>query len=304
MYRPKYRQKVETAGGVGTLLAVEERGDGTLAYAVRFSDGLVHCFDEVRPSGQEGHEVGTVVHFRGHPYAVTTEPYELCGAWWQDAVDAARGCRVTVKTPGQKMVDEDRQRVEFEEQQAAFRSLRERQRGRLAGPQYKPKGTLEGEVEIRETPLERLHRVLSQRVLGDEEQPDEPPVQGLYCSPFNVSGRPVVLRLLGPAKFSLRWTGNPNAASVTLVARGALAEVNWSGGIDSASEAQAYAGLLETAAKIADRLDGTAGTPKLDLDADADHHGRIFFTANTEGWPEGWHPITEVELDRLYEGAP
>ena len=68
--------------------------------------------------------IGDKVWFRGDEVTITTEPYCMFGAMWQDGITTECGKLVSVKTPGQRAADAARKQAEWREQQDAFKRLR------------------------------------------------------------------------------------------------------------------------------------------------------------------------------------
>lgn len=70
----------------------------------------------------EAYKIGSIVWFHGDEYKITTEPYVLWGATWQDA----EGCgkTITVPTPQQQAENIGLLQAERAAMQAGFRGLR------------------------------------------------------------------------------------------------------------------------------------------------------------------------------------
>jgi len=71
------------------------------------------------------YEVGSTAWFRGDEVTITSEPYEMDGAEWQNAV-YPDGRKIILSTPKQRERNAKRYRAEWQSQQDGFRRLRER----------------------------------------------------------------------------------------------------------------------------------------------------------------------------------
>lgn len=74
------------------------------------------------------YEIGEVIWFKGDEVEIITEPFELYGALWQDAIVLETGKRVTVRAPDQVAARAEKAKAEWREQQAGFRRIREAER--------------------------------------------------------------------------------------------------------------------------------------------------------------------------------
>ncbi len=70
-------------------------------------------------------EIGTTTYTMGIEITISTEPYELYGAMWQDGVDE-NGKTWTIKTNAQRKADTAKVQAEWKEQQAGFSRLKAR----------------------------------------------------------------------------------------------------------------------------------------------------------------------------------
>ena len=68
------------------------------------------------------YEIGSTTFFKGDEITITTTPYELYGAMWQDG-EKENGDIVTVKTPEQSAADVAKIQSDWKEQQSNFSNL-------------------------------------------------------------------------------------------------------------------------------------------------------------------------------------
>jgi hypothetical protein len=68
------------------------------------------------------HSIGDTVWFKGDEVVITTEPYELCGGTWQDAITES-GSIVCLATPEYIEDSVNMQKEDWKEQQQQFRNL-------------------------------------------------------------------------------------------------------------------------------------------------------------------------------------
>ena len=76
-----------------------------------------------KDSDVEFYEIGSKIWSRGDEVTITSKPYILHGAEWQDGVTEA-GKTVTLVTPRQGKANVERSQREYREQQAQFRNLK------------------------------------------------------------------------------------------------------------------------------------------------------------------------------------